>query len=149
MDAKTITAPVVKVAQNRTVQIILVAALVLGFVYYLGRKLGEKYMPPVAYPDGGKTLPADWQKQGDILVDQAHAILYGLFKRSDERDELFVSMLALSNDQLTYMYNRWGAAYYKEKGDSLTQAIDDVYVYGWLTGNKKKIVNKMKTLGLY
>lgn len=149
MDTKTITAPVVKIAQNKTVQIVLIAIVVLAFVYYLGRKLGEKYIPPVPYPDGGNSLPVDWQRQGDALTDQCRVILYGLGKRSDERDELFVSLFALSNDQLTYVYNAWNARYYKEKGDSLTQAIDDIIVYGWLTGNKKKIVNRLKSLGLY
>ncbi|WP_080056723.1 hypothetical protein [Spirosoma aerolatum] len=137
-----------KIARNTTFQIVVGVLAVLGFVYWIGRKMGQKEIPQVEYPNKGTGLPAGWQGQAESIIKDCYDVVYGSIVFSGAKDELFTTLLGLSDDQLVYVYNAWNARYFRLHNETLTQAIDNEVYYDYFTGKKSSIVNKMKSLKL-
>lgn len=139
------------IVRNRAFQWLLVAVVLLLFVYLIyrqGQKSGgfEKAKP---LPDGGNGIPAGWSttKLVDELWDNLDSFYWWkvIDINGDYRGELMTVLLSLSKDQLTAVYNDYNFRYGNKDGKtSLTKKINGEY---WLT-NKSQVVEKLRNLGL-
>lgn len=148
----------------------ILAVLVLVFLFFMGRKAGiakaQQSKNIVPYPDGGKTL-GDWPKGSnpagksvdEIATDWAKRVfdvtdgvwITSPIPQNDRRLNVFIGLSALSNDQLTAVYNKynlnhgnklWGWTFV-----SMTEVIDnEVLAYG--SDVQAKLVNRLKSLKL-
>ncbi len=150
MTLTPVTQPVLQIAKNRTVQIVLVAVVVLGFVYIIGRSAGrsQNIGPTVDYPTRGNGLPSGWDKEAETLLQDLYNVISGWLVLSGTKDDVFQRYLDLSDDQLTYLYNLWSSRYFYKDQETLTEAIDNEKWYDTLSGKKPKLVNRLIGLKL-
>lgn len=136
------------IVKNSTFQIVVGILAILGFVYYVGTKMGQKVIPTVDYPNKGAGLPEGWQKQAEELLNKCHDAVYGYLVSAQGKEQVFIALLSLSDDQLVYMYNSFNAKYFREHDETLTAAIDNELIYLYTTGTKSQLINRMRGLKL-
>lgn len=148
----------------------VVAVLILVFLFFIGRKAGiakaQKEKNIVPYPDGGKSL-GDWPKGSNTAGKSVEEIANDWAKRvfdvtdgvwissptpsNDRRLNTFIGLYALSNDQLTAVYNQYninhGHKFWGWTFVSMTEVINnEVLAYG--SDVQLKLVNRLKSLKL-
>ncbi len=132
-----------KAFASKPLQWIFLILLVVGLIYFIGRYIGRNsfsdYKP--------KALPEDPDWSPDIYVEQAWSALDGWTDLSSTKEELFVGLMALSDRQLTQVYNLYNSRYGKQDGMTLTRKIDDESNVFW-TGKRNDLVKRLRTLKL-
>ncbi|MER0442774.1 hypothetical protein [Emticicia sp. W12TSBA100-4] len=148
----------------------VVAVLIFAFLFIMGRKAGiakaQQTKKIVPYPDGGKSL-GDWPKGSntagktvdEIATEWAKKVLdvtdgvwiTSPIPQNDRRLNVFISLSALSNDQLTAVYNKYnlnhGNKFWGFTFVSMTEVIyNEVLAYG--SDVQAKLVNRLKSLKL-
>ena len=138
-----------KIAANRPLQYFLVVVLIVAVIWYIGYRAARnkfKDSTSVPYPDGGTGLPAQGQRILDNLVDETYDVLDGIWQGTGIKEPVFNQYRALTNDQLTYVYNKYNASFQRTTGETLTQAIEAE----WLKSDSMKyVLTRLKTLGLF
>ena len=137
------------VLTNRPLQLVIIAAALLGFVYWYGRRSitdTQKFDHPL--PNSGSGIPAGWgSPQAEGYADRLHAAL-GLFSNSDSSAEKTITQtLVLTSDQLTAVYNAYNRKYCTDASSTLTTDLDG----GWWnpnTDDEKSLIAKLKSLNL-
>ncbi len=133
---------------SRPLQIFIIAAVVLALVYWYGRNSISdtmKYDHPL--PNSGSGIPANWDATAVKFADDLHGIIDGLFTLSGLKDRVCSSVLALTNDQITAVYNAYNRKYCVGSSATLTRDLDDEW---WRPSSGKlgDLVNKLKSLNL-
>jgi hypothetical protein len=136
------------VLTNRPLQLVIIAAALLGFVYWYGRRSISdtmKYDHPL--PNSGTGIPANWSATAVRFADDLHGIIDGVFTLSGAKDRVCSTVLALTNDQITAIYNAYNRKYCTDSASTLTRDLDGEW---WRpsSGVLGDLVNKLKSLNL-
>ncbi|MGI4862469.1 MAG: hypothetical protein ACRYFZ_00985 [Janthinobacterium lividum] len=136
------------VMTNRPLQIFLIAVAVLGLVYWYGRRSISdtlKYDHPL--PNSGSGIPTNWSATAVKFADDLHGIIDGLFTLSGAKDRVCSQVLALTDDQITAIYNAYNRKYCTDSSATLTRDLDGEF---WrpVSGKLGDLVSKLKSLNL-
>ena len=107
--------------------------IVLIAVYFSGKKAGKGNRPKSKpLPTGGEGIPIvgrdsdgnpiSWDPEP--LAKELYSVMEGILDTEAEQEGTFGKALALTDDQLTALYNRFNALYYDEDEATLTEWID-------------------------
>lgn len=133
---------------SQIIILILVVLVVVGIIYWIGKRQGKKYVPDDIL------IPSDTQSPGTPGMYNPGPITDGLYEDLDEvfgvhEAEPYRAALKLSNSQLAAVYNDWNKRYAKEfDSKTIIQAIQGEYTvwnYDWwlIAG---ELVRRFKTL---
>lgn len=129
--------------KSKPIQWILLIIFVVGLIYFIGRYIGRNsfsdYKP--------KELPEEPNWSPDIYVEEAWSVLNGWTDLAADKEELFISLYALSDRQLTQVYNLYNSKYGKQDGMTLTRKIDEESNVFW-TGRRNDLVKRLRNLKL-
>lgn len=139
-----------QILQNRFLYIILLILAAIAGIYFWGRSSGKRKAggTQAKLPDSGMGIPKNWNPAP--VVEQIHSALKGLLTPTLNKQLAFQSLLALTGDQLTAVYNEFNRRYQGgQKGDTLTQWIrDEWFTSSFHTDLKDKLIEKLVSLGL-
>jgi hypothetical protein len=136
------------VLTSRPLQIFLIAAVLLGLVYWYGRNsISDKMKYDHPLPNSGSGIPANWDATAVKLADDLYSIIDGLFTLSGTKDRVCSTVLALTNDQITAVYNAYNRKYCTDSSATLTRDLDGEF---WrpVSGKLGELVAKLKSLNL-
>jgi hypothetical protein len=136
------------VMTSRPLQIFIIAAVVLAFVYWYGRNsISDKNKYDHPLPNSGSGIPANWDATAVKFADDLHGIIDGLFTLSGLKDRVCSSVLALTNDQITAVYNVYNRKYCVGSSATLTRDLQDEW---WRPSSGKlgELVTKLISLNL-
>lgn len=130
--------------------LLIIAILTIGvmmFIYYKGKKSGAINIPDAPYPDGTQGIPAGFNP--NVLADELHSVMSGLFTLSGTKDKTWRKLLDLpTNDMVVAVYNTFNSKYGGLGKGSLTNWINDEYYYDFASGIKTKVLQRLKSLRL-
>lgn len=136
------------VLTNRPLQIFLIAAVLLGLVYWYGRNsISDKMKYDHPLPNSGSGIPANWDATAVKLADDLYSIIDGLFTLSGAKDRICSTVLSKTNDQITAVYNAYNRKYCTDSSATLTRDLDGEW---WrpASGKLGELVTKLKSLNL-
>lgn len=142
------------IAGSRPLQWLIAAFVVVALLVYVGVRIGKQSVERYAakpLPDSGSGIPQGWKETASILVDDLHELLSSWWNDSMTLKEVhFKTLYALTNDQLTYVYNLWNSRYGAKDKKTMTQLIDDetLVIPEWAGGLRNKLVYRLKLLNL-
>lgn len=134
--------------------IILIVVLVIVGAYLAGKSKKNKYAPKhKPLPTGGegipivgtdtKGAPIPWNPTP--LAKELYDVMDGVWTPLIKKDNAFAKLSALTDDQITAVYNRFNDLYYSEDDATLTEWIDDE----WNSGNAAvQALSRLKNLNL-
>ena len=136
------------VLTNRPLQLVIIVAALLGFVYWYGRRSISdtlKYDHPL--PNSGSGIPKNWDAQAVLFADNLNGVIEGVFTLSGAKDRVCATVLALTNDQITAVYNAYNRKYCTESATTLTRDLNGEF---WrpASGVLGDLVTKLKSLNL-
>lgn len=128
--------------------VVLSILIIVILIYRKGRK-DSGFQKPADLPNGGSGLPSGWDYKAlvDRLWDNLDPVYwYWLIDLTqDERVGLMETLMSLSDDQLTAVYNDYNYRYGNKDGKkSLTKKISEEY----FLSNKDAILSRLRKLGL-
>ena len=95
---------------------VLVLAL-LAFVYFTGKKSGNKQKPkPLKLPNNGSGIPEDWSPVNDVV--RLYEAMDGM---GTDEEAIYWVLTGKTDDQLAAIYNEYGNRY----GEDLIEALRD------------------------
>lgn len=143
-------AGVLNVAKNRVFQIVAVVLIVVGLIYYAGRKsaITKTKQDQVKLPSGRDTVSTITQEELQKLVEDCHSYFrtfaaipgYGYFKT-----QTIKRMLSLTDIELALLNNRYNLRYVPLKYVALTEEIEN----DWLTSEepwRSRILARLKSM---
>jgi hypothetical protein len=140
---------IAKVFTSKPFLIILVVAIILAAVYLSGRRKGkEQAYEYVPLPDGGASIPSAW-KDGNLkeIVAELADRLDGVLTWDIEKEKSFATLMALTDDQLTAVYNEFNRQFEHKGQGTMTQWIVDEWSVSIVT-IRPALVKRLRTLGL-
>lgn len=136
------------VLTNRPLQLLIIGAAVLGFVYWYGRRsISDTLKFDHPLPNSGAGIPTNWDAQAVQFADNLHGVIDGLFTLSGAKDRICSQVLGLTNDQITAIYNAYNKKYCTDSMATLTR---DLAAEWWRpsSGVLGDLVDKLKSLNL-
>jgi hypothetical protein len=116
--------------------VILAGLALLGFVYFSGKSAGKRKVPKdTELPNAGSGIPVIGTDQNgkkiswspNAIVSDLFDALNGSFVMAATKEELFIRMLDLTDDQLTAVYNKFDKDHYDKDNGTMTQWIKDEF----------------------
>lgn len=128
-----------------TIMAVIAAIAVLIYIYVRGRKDGRKYIPDAPYIENQEMWQATFNP--NILAEELHRVMDSNFTLTGTKDAAWKKLLNLGTDNMIIaVYNTFNKRYASESKGSLTQWIDDEVYYDYLSGVKKKTLDKLRSL---
>lgn len=127
------------------------AFIVGGVVLFFGAKWAlrklldvEKRPPrPKPLPHGGGGVPSGWSPEP--FSDELFQVMDGWFDSVQSKAIAFAKVIAMTDDQLTAVYNDWNRKYAVEEEATLTQRIRDESMQ---PGNADTLISRLMSLRL-
>lgn len=134
--------------QNKTMfWAIAIVLILLVYVYFKGKKDGKLNIKDAPYLFGSEGIPKGFNP--NILADDLHDVMSGLFTLSGTKDKAFQKLINLNTDDMVIaVYNAFNKKYGAEGNGTLTQWIDDERYYDPFTGAKDKALQRLRSLRL-
>lgn len=142
-----------KVATNKYFIVAVVVVAVVLFVYFYGRNTGEDSVADEYdkltedLPNAGSEIPSSWSP--DSLANE----LYNAFNYSvlagdiNLRLQSLKKLLALSDDQIVAVWNKYNTDYLVGKGKTFTDEVDRHWFNRW-DDTDTNALRKFESLGL-
>lgn len=112
----------------------MVLLAIVLYVYFTAKASGKAAAEKVTIkelPSGGSNIPAQWKESdAKALLDEVHDVVYAWLvpvlgsPTFAKREATFAKLLALTDDQATYVYNLWQRDFYKIDKETIVQAIE-------------------------
>jgi|GEM_PF-1610906 len=136
------------IAKNAFARWTLIAIVVLLLVFLVGKALGKnKAFKPIKLPDNGQGIPVGWEPQMFALVTELFKVMDGLFTTSVDKENAWVRLNVLTNDQITAVYNEFNRQFGKKNKGTLTDWIADEK-WTAIGSIQNQLVSRMKSIGL-
>jgi hypothetical protein len=138
-------APVFKsMLTNRPLQIVLIAAALLGVVYWYGRRSrDDKSKYDHELPNSGSGIPQNWNPETRAAA--LNDVMDGLFTPTADKEAEWFTCLQLTNDQLVAVYSAFNRMYCADDDETLTTWIKSETGAFW-GSVKQQLVNRLVSL---
>jgi hypothetical protein len=115
------------------------------FIYLAGKSSGKKKIPKdQILPNSGSGVPKGWDPSA--LADEGNNVLHW-YKAPGDKEDYFLKLLNLTDDQLTAVWNQFNHLYYTPSDGTLTEWINDS-TGALLNSRKGEVMDNLKRLHL-
>jgi hypothetical protein len=139
--------PVTSAFQSRPLQIFLILAVVVGLIYYLGRKAGlaKAEESVIQLPDSGSGIPKGWSPKP--LAAELYRVLKGVWTLAGTKEIAIYNVYNLPTaDMLAAVNNQFNHDYLGEGSGTLVKWLEDEQNVA-IGGTRNKLVARLKSIG--
>lgn len=138
---------------SRPFQIVVSLIIVVAVIYFIGRSAGKKAAAgkQVPYPSDGTDdgLSRAWvQQYAPAIVEACHKAFDGYSINFEAKANTVQSLINLTENQLTYVYNAYNKLYQPAKKDTLYTVIEGEVILGFDSEPRRALLVRMRGLGL-
>lgn len=133
------------------VMMFLAVGTVIYFIWqFIKLKLesGQKEIPVPKLPNGGSDIPAGFETEALRIAARVKEVTDGLFTLAAEKEQAFVILDSLNDDQLVYVYRVYSNQYSVNdpNRETMTEVIDNEWNVS-LNSIRKNLVARLISLG--
>lgn len=138
---------------SRPFQIVVSLIIVVAIIYFIGRSAGKKAASGTQVPYPGSPeddgLSKVWiQQQAPAIVEGCHKAFDGYSINFEQKAGQVKSLINLTDNQLTYIYNAYNKLYQPAKKETLYTVIESETILGFDGEPRKALLVRMRALGL-
>lgn len=125
-------------------------AAALGVYFIVKNILAKDKFVLHDLPDSGSGLPKGWgTQQANLLAAEGNDVIDGLLTLGSSKEIWASKLVALTNDQLTLVYDAYNIKYGKTNDETLTEAMNNEWNNPGGNSNWRKVIDKLRELKLY
>jgi hypothetical protein len=132
-----------------TSKIFIYAVIILASILALKGFFKKDKFEEKKLPDSGSGLPRGWGVQeAKLLAAEADDVISGLTTLNGTKEKFASKLMALSNDQITLVYNAYNKSFGENNKETLTEAMNNEWNYIF-DGDWTKVIARLRLLKLY